>query len=77
MKKYRIPLDVYRAILAKGCAICGSFKDMVLDHNHKTGDIRDGLCTLCNAGLGAFRDDPEIIEAAIEYLSQHAPHPRS
>ena len=76
MKKYGLPLDLYKAILAKGCAICGSMKDTVLDHDHKTGDIRDSLCALCNAGLGAFRDNSEILEAAIEYLNQHAPYPR-
>jgi hypothetical protein len=54
------------------CMICNSpFKsnsDAHLDHNHKTGQIRDILCCNCNHGLGMFKDNPDIIRQAEQYL---------
>jgi len=40
-----------------------------LDHNHSTGEFRGFLCDSCNTGLGKFRDDPELLAKAIDYLS--------
>lgn len=42
-----------------------------LDHNHKSGVIRDFLCTNCNRGLGHFQDNPNFLKAAMEYLISH------
>jgi hypothetical protein len=39
-----------------------------LDHNHGTGEFRGFLCDSCNTGLGKFRDDPDLLARAIEYL---------
>lgn len=50
------------------CAICGSTENLHVDHDHDTNEIRDVLCHHCNTGLGLFREDPEIIRAAIDYL---------
>lgn len=44
---------------------------VALDHDHKTGLIRGVLCTRCNHILGNLRDDPKIIQAAIDYLTKH------
>jgi hypothetical protein len=52
----------------KECVICGSNEVLVVDHNHKTGKIRGMLCNHCNRGLGHFRDDPELLTFAAEYL---------
>lgn len=56
------------------CAICGEpcpkFPRLCIDHDHITGKIRGLLCKQCNLGLGNFRDSPEILEAAIAYLSR-------
>lgn len=58
-----------------GCAICGdackSGKLLAVDHDHKTGKVRELLCGLCNTGLGAFRDRPELLEVAADYLRKH------
>lgn len=51
------------------CQICGEEANrMVLDHDHKTGIIRGRLCTNCNSGLGHFKDNSDVLRAAINYL---------
>jgi hypothetical protein len=52
------------------CAICSSSIPINahLDHDHKTGEVRGLLCPGCNHGLGKFKDDPELLLKAIEYL---------
>ena len=42
-----------------------------LDHDHKTGYIRDFLCTNCNRGLGHFQENINFLEHAINYLKAH------
>lgn len=57
------------------CAICQQTlpdgKHRHVDHCHKTGHVRAVLCHHCNVGLGAFRDNPDRMRAAIEYLREH------
>ena len=53
----------------KKCAICGAGKKLDVDHCHKTKRIRGLLCGNCNRGLGLFKDDPNILQNAIKYLS--------
>ncbi|NJS14058.1 MAG: hypothetical protein HC788_04880 [Sphingopyxis sp.] len=51
------------------CLICDEMTSrLYLDHCHSTGKIRGMLCLHCNSGLGSFRDDPERLSRAIEYL---------
>lgn len=56
------------------CAICGvdlktlPRREVHADHCHGSGLARGVLCHHCNTGLGAFRDDPERLARAIEYL---------
>jgi len=52
------------------CVICGDDGPLVVDHCHKTGKVRGMLCNHCNRGLGHFRDDPELLEFAAEYLRE-------
>lgn len=52
----------------KECVICGDTGPLVVDHDHKSGEIRGLLCNHCNRGLGHFRDNPELLEFARMYL---------
>lgn len=51
------------------CLICKQIPPLlVVDHCHTGGHLRGLLCQQCNSGLGFFKDDPERLQAAIEYL---------
>lgn len=80
--RYGITLAEYERILneqAGGCAICGSpppeRKRLAVDHCHDALHIRGILCSNCNTGIGAFRDDPDLLRKAIEYLAKDPVHP--
>lgn len=74
VRKYGITADEYDRRLDEqggGCKICGKILQRVslaVDHNHKTGKVRGILCENCNRGLGMFKDDPNLLRSAIEYL---------
>jgi hypothetical protein len=55
------------------CAICGqrSDRELHVDHDHLTGEVRELLCFNHNAMLGKAGDSIEVLEAAIEYLRKH------
>lgn len=59
------------------CALCRTpfspdFKNTRphVDHCHSTNVIRGLLCHRCNAGIGHFRDDPELLVRAAAYLKE-------
>ena len=59
------------------CAICGKPftepSDAHIDHNHKTGELRELLCKKCNFGISFFDDDPKLLSKAIKYLKKYKP----
>lgn len=69
--KYGITSEEFAARLEAQegrCAICRDREAQVVDHCHTGGQVRGLLCTQCNTGLGYFRDNPDYLRAAIEYL---------
>lgn len=53
------------------CAIClKKTDDIVLDHDHKTGKVRQLLCRKCNALLGMCDDNILILNTAIAYINK-------
>jgi hypothetical protein len=78
---YGISVEEFDAMLATqggACAICGETqaggrwkRRFHVDHHHGTGAIRGLLCNGCNVGIGSFREDPEVMQKAIEYLRKH------
>lgn len=55
------------------CAICKIEPGEIrfhIDHCHTTGEVRGILCINCNRALGCFRDDTDLLSAAISYLNR-------
>lgn len=55
------------------CAICksdhcGTKAGWNTDHCHATGAVRFILCAHCNRGLGAFKDNPDLMRRAADVL---------
>lgn len=79
-----ITLEWYNSTLAAqggGCAICGipvcpQWGRLSVDHCHTTGRVRGLLCNACNVSIGRFRDQPERLRKAADYLEHHAKSPR-
>lgn len=73
-RKYDISLEEYEDMFRKQdgkCRICNDpYDSLHVDHDHATGDVRGLLCNNCNAGLGMFKDSPELMVKAIKYLKE-------
>ena len=64
------------------CAICekeesrkntieiDGIKQLVVDHDHITNNVRGLLCTKCNTLLGCSGDNIEVLKRAIKYLKE-------
>ena len=64
------------------CAICekeesrkntieiDGIKQLVVDHDHITNNVRGLLCTKCNTLLGFSGDNIEVLKRAIKYLKE-------
>jgi hypothetical protein len=86
-RKYGISLPTYFKMFEDQegkCKICkvklnsGIYNENgMIDHCHATGKVRGILCHLCNIGLGAFKDNIEVLEKAIQYLNNYVKDSRS
>jgi hypothetical protein len=78
-RNYGITLEEHQKMFDEqkgGCAICGSegdgkWKKLCVDHDHKTGKVRQLLCRNCNMVLGQVGDNISTLETMITYLSKH------
>ena len=58
------------------CAICekprelGGRSGLYVDHDHNTNEVRGLLCPGCNYAIGVFRDNTDLLNRAIQYLSK-------
>jgi len=82
--KYGITLEEYNKMCISQnnkCAICGkseTFIDyktkknriLVVDHNHKTGQIRGLLCNRCNIIIGRIEENQKILFLINDYLNK-------
>lgn len=75
-KQYRLMLKSQHGL----CAICAKPETnkinrkrarLGVDHNHRTGKVRELLCCRCNAVLGFACEDILVLKAAIAYLRKH------
>lgn len=75
LSAYGLTDEDYEAMLEAQeyrCAICYEHEvrnvRFAVDHCHKSGKTRFLLCAACNTGLGLFKEDPEILTRAAEYI---------
>ena len=76
-RTYNLTVEQAVGYFERSCAICGSHEKTHIDHDHaccpgnqSCGEcVRGTLCSSCNLGLGAFRDNVEKLRNAIEYLT--------
>ena len=80
-RKYGITYEEYQQMhtAQRGlCAICqepetrlnqnGETYPLAIDHDHTSGKVRGLLCAMCNHGLGNFKDSPDLLRKAGDYL---------
>lgn len=69
--KYAMDEEIYnrlKTIQNNSCAICHREKELVIDHCHASGKVRGLLCNTCNRAIGLLKDDPIILETALNYV---------
>ncbi len=79
-KKYGLTVEQYDKMLSKQkgrCGICSIHakklsRRLCVDHDHKTGKVRELLCVNCNSVIGKAGDDPKILKRAVVYLGRHS-----
>jgi hypothetical protein len=83
-RDYGISVDDYAKMLAAQngvCALCsepetgilrGRLRRLAVDHDHKTGVVRELLCQKCNSMVENARERPDLLRAAAAYLERHA-----
>ena len=80
--KYNITVEDYNKLLSEQsskCDICDlelvnnsddKFNRPVIDHNHKSGEVRAILCHKCNLALGNCNDSSEYTLKLYNYLKK-------
>lgn len=75
LAKYGLSAEAWHEMLirqAGRCAICSSpMESPHVDHDHRTGKVRELLCNHCNRGLGEFFDSPDLLMKAAAYVKLH------
>lgn len=76
-RRYGITIEEHLALIDahdNRCAICAAqgtdSAPLHVDHDHLTLRVRGMLCGACNRAIGLFKDDPEVMERAAQYLKR-------
>lgn len=77
-KTWGIPLESYELFISKGCEVCGTKEDLVIDHDHSCCPtkgscgwcIRGVLCRRHNLAEGNLRGNPEEAIKLAEYMKR-------
>ena len=77
-KTYHLSWEQYEEMTGQGCALCGSFDDLHVDHDHACCPerqscgkcVRGVLCAKHNHALGLFNDDIDALFGAAAYLME-------
>lgn len=70
LRRYRLSYEEYICLLENNggiCPICEKRKAIVVDHDHKTGEVRGMLCNYCNMLISGIEDE-SFLRRAINYL---------
>lgn len=78
-REFGITIDQYNQMLIKQndcCAICNKHKSLstkmlAVDHNHKTGQVRELLCHACNTAYGFLNESEDTILKLLTYHKKH------
>lgn len=76
---YGITIERYDYMLREQegkCAICKTDRcitdrQLCVDHDHKTGEVRGLLCSNCNRAIGLLSDSPHNAISAAQYLLKY------
>ncbi|SRR6266496_2927944 len=76
--RFGISLEEYNKLLFQQnyvCAICGekdkTGRNLCVDHDHETGEIRGLLCISCNTIVGHCKEDRTILYKISDYLFKY------
>tara|TARA_R110000772_G_scaffold2311_11_gene8024 strand:- start:5908 stop:6441 length:534 start_codon:yes stop_codon:yes gene_type:complete len=77
-RTYGISLAEYNDMLKaqdNTCAICDgtSKKNLHVDHDHATGEVRGLLCHGCNTALGLLNESKDTMRKMVNYICQRSP----
>lgn len=76
-RTYGVSVEEYDLMLEEQdckCKVCKAPLDgrnSHLDHCHITGKVCSILCVNCNTAIGNLREDPELIQKALDYVKQY------
>ena len=81
-KSYKISVKDYDKLLKEQdhkCAICNiqfdenskKYRQINIDHNHKTLEVRGILCSPCNRALGLLKENVQSIQNMIKYINKY------
>ena len=86
-EKHNLTPQAYDQMLAAQdgrCAVCGhretargrggTPRRLAVDHDHRTGAVRQLLCHRCNLVTWAVEENPALLDEIGAYLRKHAPH---